>query len=62
MELSLPLWLVREPDRFVALRATLAAVPSRRDEPGRRFRRARADKMREMLNPDRAGPGSSRFR
>ena len=48
-ELSLPSWPVREPDRFVALRAALAAAPGRPDELARRFRRARTDKVREML-------------
>ncbi len=49
VELSLPAWPVREPDRFVALRAALAAAPGRPDELARRFRRARTDKVREML-------------
>ena len=48
-ERSLPSWPVCEPDRFVALRAALAAVPGRPDELARRFRRVRTDKVREML-------------
>ncbi len=48
-ELSLPSWPAREPDRFVALRAALAAVPGRPDELARRFQRVRTTKVREML-------------
>ena len=46
---TLPAWPAREPDRFVALRAALGAAPGRPEELARRFRRARTDTVREML-------------
>ncbi len=49
VEVGLPAWPADEPERFVALRAALIAAPGRPDELARRFRRARTDKVREML-------------
>ena len=48
-EPALPSWPATEPERFVALRAALTAAPGRPEELARRFRRARADKVSEML-------------
>jgi hypothetical protein len=42
-----PRWPTRDPKRFVALRAVLAATPGRR--PGPAFERATAPKVRDML-------------
>ncbi|HXU24296.1 MAG TPA: hypothetical protein VN697_09725 [Tepidiformaceae bacterium] len=46
---SLPPWPARDPERYVALRALLAAGPARPTELSRRFRRANTGKVREML-------------
>ena len=48
-EVALPSWPKTEPERFVALRAALTAAPGRPEELARRFRRARTDKVSEML-------------
>ena len=45
----LPRWPTREPDRFVALRAALAASPGKPADLTRRFDSASAAKVREML-------------
>ena len=44
-----PPWPTRDPDRFVALRATLAATPGRPADLSRRFTRANPAKISEML-------------
>ncbi len=44
-----PRWPARDPERFVALRAALAASPGHPADLSRRFDRAPALKMREML-------------
>jgi hypothetical protein len=46
---TLPPWPARDPERYVALRALLAAGPARPAELSRRFRRANSGKVREML-------------
>jgi hypothetical protein len=48
-EAALPRWPAREPDRFVALRAALAALPGKPADLTRRFESANAAKVREML-------------
>ena len=48
-DMALPSWPATEPERFVALRAALTAAPGRPEELARRFRRARTDKVSEML-------------
>ena len=48
-ETAVPAWPAGDPDRYVALRAALVAAPGRPDELARRFRRARSDTVREML-------------
>lgn len=46
---GLPPWPAREPERFVALRAVLAASPGRPIDLSRRFSRASPTKVRTML-------------
>jgi hypothetical protein len=48
-EAARPRWPTREPDRFVALRAALAASPGKPADLTRRFESANAAKVREML-------------
>ncbi len=45
----MPRWATRDPERYVALRALLAAGPARPTELSRRFQRANSGKVREML-------------
>ncbi len=48
-EAGLPPWPARDPERFVALRAVLAASPGKPADLSRRFQRASAGKVRAML-------------
>ncbi len=46
---ALPAWPKSDPERFVALRAVLASSPGQAQELSRRFARANAAKVRDML-------------
>jgi hypothetical protein len=48
-EAGRPKWPTRDPDRFVALRAVLAATPGKPADLARHFERAPAAKLRDML-------------